>query len=99
MPAHMVAMLYADNMDWIAEYSANVPRIVEKHGGKYSVVAAGPVEVVEGDLPVPTGVGVFDFPSREAIMAFLTCEEYQPYIELRNRHSKTQIMIFDGKSV
>ncbi|MDO7833445.1 DUF1330 domain-containing protein [Sphingobium sp. HBC34] len=98
MTAHMIALIYADDFSWIPEYSAHVPQIVRKYGGDYNFTSGGPVEVVEGDLPVPSGVGTFDFPSREAIMNFLNAEEYQPFIELRNRHSKTQILIFDGKS-
>lgn len=92
----MVAMIYATDFSWVPEYSANVPQIVAKYGGTYNFVSAGPVELAEGDMPVPSGVGTFNFPSREAIHEFLHSKEYQPFIELRNRHSKTQILIFDG---
>lgn len=98
MSAHMVALMYADDMSWAEEYGANVPQIIKKYGGDYNFVSGGPVEVVEGDLPVPSGVGTFNFPSREAIMQFLNAEEYKPYADLRNRHSRTQIMIFDGRA-
>lgn len=98
MTAHMVALIYADDFSWIPEYSANVPQIVKKYGGDYNFVSAGPVELAEGDMPVPSGVGTFNFPSREAILAFLNAEEYQPFVELRNQHSKTQILIFDGRA-
>lgn len=97
MTAYMVAMLYGDDFSWVAEYSANVPQIVRKYGGEYDLVSAGKIERPEGDIPIPSGVATFKFPSREAIMSFLNAEEYQPFIELRNRHSKTQILIFDGR--
>ncbi len=98
MTAHMVAMIYTDDFSWIAEYSANVPQIVAKYGGEYAFTSAGAVTVAEGDLPVPSGVGTFNFPSCDAIVQFLNSEEYQPFIELRNRHSKTQILIFEGRA-
>lgn len=97
MTAHMVALIYTDDFSWIPEYSNNVPQIVRKYGGDYNFVSAGLIERPEGDIPIPSGVGTFDFPSRDAIMAFLNAEEYQPFVELRNRYSKTQILIFDGK--
>ena len=98
MSAHMIAMIYATDFSWIPEYSKNVPQIVKKFGGSYNFVSAGPIEVPEGDLPIPAAVGTFNFPSREAILNFLNSKEYQPFIELRNRHSKTQILIFDGRA-
>lgn len=98
MSAHMIAMLYAEDFSWIDEYSANVPQIVRKYGGDYDFVSAGIIERPEGEMPIPTGIGTFIFPSREAIRDFLNSEEYRPYVELRNRHSKTEILIFDGRS-
>lgn len=98
MTAHMVAMIYTDDISWMPEYAANVPQIVRQYGGDYNFVSAGKVELAEGDMPVPSGVGTFNFPSREAILAFLNAEEYRPFLELRNRYSKTQILIFDGRS-
>ncbi|HEY6870964.1 MAG TPA: DUF1330 domain-containing protein [Novosphingobium sp.] len=97
MATRMIALLYADDFSWLPEYSANVPQIVTKYGGSYNFVATGPVEVLEGSLSVPAGVGIFDFPSREAAKQFLNAEEYQPYVELRNRHSRTEILLFDGR--
>lgn len=96
MTAHMVAMIYATDFSWIGEYAANVPQIVRKYGGEYNFRSAGPVEVVEGELAAPIGIGAFNFPSREAIMAFLNSEDYRPYLELRTRHSRTEILVFDG---
>ncbi|MDO7833692.1 DUF1330 domain-containing protein [Sphingobium sp. HBC34] len=97
MTAHMVSMIYSRDNSWIAEYSANVPAIIAKHGGSYTFVSRGKVEVAEGDLPVPSGVGTFTFPSRQAIHAFLESEEYRPYLELRQKYSTNQILMFDGR--
>ena len=99
MASRMVALLYADNLDWIPEYSANVPQIVTKYGGSYNFVATGEVKVLEGNLPAPTGVGIFEFPSCEAAKQFLDAEEYKPYLDLRNRHSRSEIFVFDGREV
>lgn len=96
MSAHMVAMIYSRDSSWVPEYSANVPRIIESFGGKYTFVSSGQVEVAEGDMPAPSGVGVFTFPTREDIHNFLNSEEYKPYLELRMKYSTCQIIVFDG---
>ncbi len=98
MTAHMLGLIYARDYSWLPEYTASVPEIVRKYGGEYNFVAArGTIELAEGDAEVPTGVVVFNFPSREAAFEFMNCEEYKPFIELRSRHSKAQIFIFDGR--
>lgn len=97
MAAHMIAMIYSNDNSWIAEYGANVPAIIAKYGGSYSFVSGGKVEVAEGDMPAPSGVGTFTFPSRQAIYDFLNSEEYRPYLELRMKHSTCQILVFDGR--
>lgn len=96
MAAHMVAMLYGTDFSWMPEYAANVPQIIAKYGGSYTLKSAGQVEVPEGTIEPPAGVGVFTFPSRQAIHDFLNSDEYRPYIELRNRFSRTEILIFDA---
>lgn len=98
MAAHMVAMIYSRDSAWMSEYSNNVPDIIKKYGGSYTVVSGGPVELAEGDMPVPSGVATFTFPTREAIHQFLTCDEYRPYLELRNKYSTCQILVFDGRA-
>ncbi|MBB4614296.1 DUF1330 domain-containing protein [Novosphingobium taihuense] len=99
MATRMIALLYAENMDWIPEYSANVPQMVAKYGGSYNFISTGEVKVLEGTFPAPTGIGIFDFPSVEAAQQFLDAEEYKPYLELRNKHSRNEIFAFDGREV
>lgn len=100
MSAFMLGLLYATDYCWLPEYVAKVPEIARKYGGHYHFLAQhGTIELGEGDMPVPTGVVAFDFPSREAIKAFLESEEYKPFIELRNKYSTAQILMFDSKPV
>lgn len=96
MAAHMIAMLYGTDMSWIAEYAANVPQIIAKYGGSYNFRSSGEVLVPEGSVEPPAGVGTFNFPSRQAILDFLGSEEYRPYLELRNRFTRTEILVFDA---
>lgn len=96
MATRMITFLYADNMDWIAEYSAHVPQLVAKHGGAYNFVS-NDVEVLEGDRPTPTGTGIFEFPTPQAARDFLEDEEYAPFIELRNKHSRTEVYVCEGR--
>lgn len=100
MSAFMLGFVYATDYCWLPEYVAAVPGIAAKYGGRYHTLAEhGTIELGEGDMPVPTGVVMFEFPTREDIRAFLHSEEYKPYIDLRSKYSTVQILLFDSKPV
>lgn len=99
MSAHMVTLLYGSDRSWLAEYGAHVPQIIKKHGGAYEVISNGEVERPEGEMEVPFAVATFRFPSRQAITDFLTDPDYAPFIELRNRHTRTEILMFDDMTL
>jgi uncharacterized protein (DUF1330 family) len=78
MAAYLLVTVKARDLSWVAEYSANVPAIVRKHGGEYFVVSES-IKRYEGDGPNPDSIVLFTFPSMEAIDAFISDADYRPY--------------------
>ena len=63
------------------EYKRAVPALVAKHGGEY-LARDAKFEVLAGDWK-PNRIVIFKWPSREALNAFMTDPEYQPWKKLR----------------
>jgi uncharacterized protein (DUF1330 family) len=97
MPAYMIVDL--DVADSVAydEYKTKVPALIHKYGGKY-LVRGGKFAILEGDWK-PTRLVLFEFPSTAAVQAFFDDPEYQPLKALRQRVSKTDIVVVEGLDV
>ncbi len=99
MPAYLIAFVTPHKMDWLADYQADVPRIIHSYGGKYlglSKVVPNAVEVVEGGAPSPASVVIFTFPSMEAIKGFLNSPEYAPYKSARMAATESIFFAFEN---
>lgn len=98
MPAYLISLdpegEWYDNRDAMEEYGRNVPQMVERYGGKYLLARRDP-EVLEGDWN-PGPIVLVEFPSRETLFAFYKSEEYRPWLEMRQRHGKTRIVISES---
>ncbi|MGP1664608.1 MAG: DUF1330 domain-containing protein, partial [Rhodanobacter sp.] len=55
----------------------------------------GKFTVLEGDWK-PTRLVLFEFPNTSAVQAFFDDPEYQPLKALRQRVSKTDIVVVEG---
>jgi uncharacterized protein (DUF1330 family) len=75
-------------------YIENVPKIAAKYGGVYRA-RGGEMEVLEGDW-TPVRMVVIEFPDMEKLKAFYGCEEYQPYIKVRQELTESKIIALDG---
>ncbi len=95
MAGYMIALVYARDTGWMAEYMANVPAIIASHGGCYLGRSAG-IERAEGTMPEPDVAAIFKFPSAAKIREFLACEAYAPFAAARQAGADTEILIFDG---
>ncbi len=93
MASYLLAMMKAHDLSWVAEYSANVPRIVHRHGGEYLAVSER-IKRYEGDGPDPDGIVLFTFPSIEAIDAFISDADYAPYKAARLTASTGDLLGF-----
>jgi len=70
-----------------AEYMKAVPALVAKHGGEY-LVRGGKFEVLTGNWK-PNRLVLFKWPSREALNAFASDPDYQPWKKLRESVTTT----------
>lgn len=99
MSAYLLAYVDAHNLDWVAEYTKNVPPIVRRHGGRYEAVAKNmprAVELVEGTAPAPQGVTIIKFPSMDAIKRFLNDPMYAPYRKSRAEATESNFWAFEN---
>ena len=76
------------------EYKTKVPALIQKHGGKY-LVRGGKFVIWEGEWK-PTRLVLFEFPRTAAVHALFDDPEYQPLKALRQRVSKTDIVVMEG---
>jgi len=77
------------------EYKEAVPAMVARHGGEY-LVRDGKIEVPVGDWH-PNRMVIFKWPSRQALEAFLSDPDYQPWKTLRENCTTTnQLVIVEG---
>lgn len=67
---------------WVSDYMAAVPTLVERHGGRY-LAAAAEIDQLEGDGPMPSGISILEWPSREAAQAFFNDPDYKPFLDAR----------------
>ncbi len=98
MPVYLVADVRVTEDSWIQGYGANVHAIVHKHGGKY-LARSGNITTVEGDGHDSTLLGIVEFPSMEAFMAFKNDSEYAPYGEARQAGSNSWFRVIDDSDI
>jgi uncharacterized protein (DUF1330 family) len=78
MAAYLFVTIKAHDLAWAEAYQANVPAIMERHGGGF-VAVSDHVKRYEGTGSDPDRAALMMFPSVEAIEAFVTDPEYAPY--------------------
>lgn len=98
MPHYMIAQVKAHNDSWIPEYAANVHGIVHRHGGKY-LSRSGNVTTLEGKKSTADVVALIEFPSEEAMQAFMADPDYTPYQQARIAGTDSQLIGIDASDV
>jgi len=76
------------------EYKKQAAATVHKYGGKY-VVRGGKTEVLEGNWK-PKRIVILEFESSARAKEWLNCEEYREPRKLRQRTSKTNMLVVEG---
>jgi len=98
MAAYLIADVKVTDDSWLPDYTANVHDIVAKHGGKYLSRSAN-ITTIEGDGLDTTVIGLLQFPSMEALQAFVADPEYAPYAEARQKGSVSRFHVIDDTDV
>ncbi len=94
MSVYLIADVKVTDESWIPEYAAKVHEIVDKHGGRY-LSRSGNISTIEGGDLDSTLVALIEFPTRDALDAFVHDPEYEPYREARRQGSVSKLHVID----
>ena len=83
---------------WVPDYAAVVHDIAAKHGGKYLSRSAN-IKTIEGKGLDNTLIALIQFPSVEALQAFVDDPEYAPYAEARQNGSVSNFHVIDDTDI
>jgi len=94
MTVYVIADIKVTDDGWVPAYAASVHDIVHKHGGKY-LSRSGNVRTLEGK-PLDTSlIAILQFPSGEAVTAFLADPKYAPFAAARKDGSESRFQLID----
>jgi uncharacterized protein (DUF1330 family) len=94
MPAYFVIDLDIHDPAGFSAYRHRVDRMIQEYGGQY-LVAAAPVEVLEGDW-TPKRLTVIEFPSAARAKDFYNSTEFREIVHLRLKSAKTNLILVEG---
>jgi len=95
MPVYVLAeRLAVHDPDGLQRYLHEVSLTVAAHGGRYWVVSSE-VEVLEGEWQ-PAALAMFEFPTREAALAWWNSPDYAPLREMREASASYNIVLAPG---
>ncbi|HTA38788.1 MAG TPA: DUF1330 domain-containing protein [Candidatus Acidoferrales bacterium] len=94
MSAYVIVDVETSDPQRYEEYKRMAQESVARFGGRY-IVRGGKFEVVEGEWR-PTRLVVLEFDSFEEAREWWGSQDYSPAKALRQRLSRTDIVIVDG---
>ena len=94
MSSFFIATVKVTDDAWVPDYAAKVHDLAAKHGGKY-LSRSGNIETLKGHPPDATLIAIVEFPSRDAIQAWLDDPEYKPFLDARYAGSESTDIIID----
>jgi uncharacterized protein (DUF1330 family) len=94
MATYLIANIEVRDSTMYEEYRKRVPATIAAHGGRY-LARGGSTELLEGEFDVKRFV-IVEFPSIAALRTWYDSPEYRPLKEIRERSSRSMMMIVDG---
>jgi uncharacterized protein (DUF1330 family) len=98
MAVFLIADIKVTDGAWIPDYAANVHNIVRNHGGKY-LSRSGNITTIEGEELESTVVALIEFPSMEAVQAFVKDPAYAKYRQARQAGSISRFHLIDDTDI
>lgn len=98
MANFLIAQVTVNDPSWIPDYAANVHDIVHRHGGKY-LSRSGNIKTLEGEESTPSLIAIIEFPSADALQAFVDDPEYAPYAAARQAGSDSRFVAIDDTDI
>jgi len=94
MSAYLIADIEVTDAAGFEEYRSKVAVTIAAHGGRY-LVRGGAMTLLEGDWQ-PKRCVVLEFPSAAQMKAWYASPEYAPLIALRQRTTKSKLVMVEG---
>jgi uncharacterized protein (DUF1330 family) len=98
MAVYVIADVKVTDDRWVPEYAASAHDLVHKHGGKYLSRSAN-VKTLEGNPLETTVIAILQFPSAEAVEAFISDPSYAPHASARQAGSESRFQLIDDTDV
>jgi uncharacterized protein (DUF1330 family) len=95
MAHYLIAQVKVNDDSWIPEYAANVHDMVHRHGGKY-LSRSGNVTTLEGEESTADLIALIEFPTEDALSAFMADPAYAPYAKARQEGTDSQLVGIDA---
>ena len=97
MPAYVINDMEVTNPELLEEYKKLSVPTVKQFGGRF-IARGGRVVALEGDW-TPQRVVILEFPTLEQAVAWAESAEYAPAKLLRQRASKSKLIVIEGVSL
>ena len=94
MPAYLINDMEVTDPDLLEEYKKLSPATIQQYGGRF-LARGGELDVLEGEWR-PKRLVILEFPSLEQAKAWANSAEYAPAKQLRQRASRSNIIVVDG---
>lgn len=94
MPAYFINDMDVTDPALLEEYKKLSPATVQHYGGRF-LARGGAIQVLEGDWS-PKRLVIIEFPSVEQAKAWADSAEYAPAKRIRQRASRSNIVVVDG---
>jgi uncharacterized protein (DUF1330 family) len=95
MANYLIAQVKVNDDSWIPDYAANVHDIVHRHGGRY-LSRSGNITTLEGSESTANLVAIIEFPTEDALHAFVSDPEYAPYANARQAGTESHFIAIDA---
>ncbi|MDP9136897.1 MAG: DUF1330 domain-containing protein [Pseudomonadota bacterium] len=94
MSVYLIADIKVTNDKWVPGYAAMAHNVVHRYGGKY-LSRSGNVKTLEGKPLETSLIAIMEFPSAQAVEAFMADPEYAPYAAARRAGSESRFQMID----
>jgi uncharacterized protein (DUF1330 family) len=94
MPAYVIADVEVIDNDGYEEYRRRVPDTIAAYGGRY-LARGGTTEVLEGSWS-PARLVIVEFPDMARFEAWWSSPEYMPLRAIRERTTKSHLVVTQG---
>jgi uncharacterized protein (DUF1330 family) len=92
MGCYVIVEINITDDSWVSEYIQEVTKMIGRYGGRY--LARTPnAQRLEGERALPQVVALIEFPSQEALQAWYSSAEYQPYLQQRLNGASTELTL------